>query len=87
MKRTPEQRLARQQRHAARCAKRADQVRTLDNGTIVVPFVSNDPNSTVSAWARYLGIDLASATMMINSAEPGRCWVKYPGHTSVTAYG
>jgi hypothetical protein len=87
MNRTREQRIARQQRIAARCAQRVDQVNTIEDGTLVVPFVSADPNSTVAAWARHLGIDLVAAKMMILSAEPGRCWIKYPGHTSVTAYG
>ncbi len=85
MKRTPEQHLVRQQRHAARCSHRVSLVETLEDGTLVVPFVSNDPNSTVAAWARHIGIDLASSKMLILSAEPGRCWVKHPGQTSVTA--
>lgn len=77
----------RKQRQAARCAQRAEKVQVLEDGTIVVPFVSNDPNSTLAAWARHLGIDLISSKMMILSAEHGRCWVKYPGSTSATAYG
>lgn len=74
-------------RLAARCAARAAQVETLADGTIVVPSVSRDHNSTVAAWARYLGVDLAAARMMIVGREPGRCWIKNPRHLSVIAYG
>lgn len=72
---------------AARCAARAAAVETLEDGTLVVPSVAQCPNRTVAAWANHLGIDLRSAKMMILSPEPGRCWIKYPSHTSTTAYG
>jgi hypothetical protein len=73
-------------RYFKRCVERAEQIERLDDGTIIVPSVAACPNRTVAAWARYLGIDLRSARMMI-MGEPGRCWIKHPGQTSVTAYG
>lgn len=70
----------------ARCADRAQHIDRLDDGTLVVPSVAACPNRTVGAWMQYLRLD-AGCKMMIRSAEYGRCWIKYPGETSVTAYG
>ncbi len=74
------------QKFLDRCAARAADVGTLEDGTLVVPSVAACPNRTVGAWMHYLGLGL-NAKIMILSAEPGRCWIKHPGHSSTTAYG
>lgn len=70
----------------ARCADRAQYIETMQDGTLIVPSVAACPNRTVGAWMQYLGLS-AECTMMILSSERGRCWIKHPGKTSVTAYG
>lgn len=74
------------QKYLDRCAARAAAVEKLDDGTLVVPSVAACPNRTAGAWMQYLGLGL-DAKIMILSAEPGRCWIKHPGHSSTTAYG
>ena len=70
----------------ARCEARKDQVILDDDGTINVPSIALEPNTSVAAWAKFLEISLVDSKMrIIGNSCP--FYVKYPGHTTVTAHG
>ena len=44
-------------------------------------------NRAMSNAVKALGLRVVDAGCVITCPEPGRCWTKRPGQTSVTAYG
>ena len=47
----------------------------------------SDVNKAMSNAIKALGLRVVDADCVITCPEPGRCWVKRLGQTSVTAYG
>lgn len=72
--------------HLQRCALREHLVEVLENGTVAVPSVAATPQASVDAWVQHLSLG-PTARVMVLGAEPGRCWIRYPGTTRVVAYG
>jgi len=56
--------------------------------TIEASKMPADLNKFISATLKELGMNVRdSKVQLLVKAEAGRTWIKYPGQTSVTAYG
>lgn len=50
--------------------------------------IRGDINKKVSTYLKARGINVIEADVIVTcTTEPGRCWIKKPGQTSVVAYG
>lgn len=66
-------------------SKKVNEIITIELDSL--KSIRGDINKKISTYLKSQNLNvLAAYALVICQAEPGRCWVKYPGKSSCTAY-